>query len=299
MRTEPTSAETPSDRQEIALLTADDTIAYPLEDSGAVTLDLSADPSGNLDIELRSTDEDGQTITVDRFNERFFADSIRRERAARRIAWTISQETDQSPAPEAVLDVFETIRDDLATDSVIPVDDHTKEAIENISNVTYTPGESKSLTIEHGRERFGRKPPTIIRNLIRFSLEQVGEGSEVPTALPEGELTGSTRDASDQWDLYRRVLFAMAEVGEAPSYREPLEITEPADINRLPPTVLAGIDGEELVEIIEESEQYSGHPERSVVGRLTERGGTRPSNSVLQKFIRELDLADELEDFDA
>ena len=95
MRTEPTSAETPSDRQEIALLTADDTIAYPLEDSGAVTLDLSADPSGNLDIELRSTDEDGQTITVDRFNERFFADSIRRERAARRIAWTISQETDQ------------------------------------------------------------------------------------------------------------------------------------------------------------------------------------------------------------
>jgi hypothetical protein len=286
-------------RSDIEILTDSDTIEYRLDDAGAVTLDLSADPSGNLDIELRSTDEDGGTITADRFNEAFFGDPIRRERAARRIAWTISEETDQSPAPEAVLNVFETIQDDLATNSVVPVDEATHKAIENVSSATYTPGESKPLTIEHGRERFEPNPPTIIRNLTRFSPEQVGEGSEVPTALPEGEPTGSTRDVSDQWDLYRRVIFAMAEVGEAPSYREPLEITEPADVNRLPSRTLGGLDGDELVEIIEESEQYSGHPERSVVGRLTQRGGTRPSNSVLRKFIRELGLADELEDFDA
>jgi hypothetical protein len=91
----------------------------------------------------------------------------------------------------------------------------------------------------------------------------------------------------------------MAEVGEPPSRRESLEINDPSDINRLPATILAGIEGEDLVSIIEESEQFSGHPEKSVVGRLTEMGPTRPSNSVLKRFITSLDLADELEDFDA
>jgi hypothetical protein len=60
-------------RSDIEILTDSDTIEYPLGDTGAVTLDLSADPFGNLDIELRSTDQDGGTITVDRFNEDFDA----------------------------------------------------------------------------------------------------------------------------------------------------------------------------------------------------------------------------------
>jgi hypothetical protein len=91
----------------------------------------------------------------------------------------------------------------------------------------------------------------------------------------------------------------MAEIGEPPTERKRLNVTDPSDINRLPSTILGGIEGEELVEIIKESEQYSGHPDKSVRNAIIDRGGTRPSNSVLRMFIRELNLADELEDFDA
>jgi hypothetical protein len=84
---------------DMELLTDSDTIEYPLDDTGSVTFSLSADPFEDPELTLRSTDEDGQTLTVDRFNEDFLSDPIRRERAARRIAWMISEETGQDPAP--------------------------------------------------------------------------------------------------------------------------------------------------------------------------------------------------------
>jgi hypothetical protein len=290
------STDTPL--SDLKLLTAEDTIEYPLAPPGEVTLDLSADPFDDPEFTVQATDEDGETLTLDRFNERFFDDSIRSERAARRIAWTISEETDMAPAPTTVLNVFETIRADLASDSVIPVDEAIVKAIENVSSVIYTPGKEKPLTVVHGRERYDRQSKSFVRNLSRFPPEQVGEGFEAPTAQPETGLTERMQETSDQWNRFRRVLLKMAEVGDPPARRESLEITDPSDINRLPPTILGGIEGEDLVSIIEESETLTGHPERSVLGRLKARGGNRPYKSVLRKFVRELDLADELEDFD-
>jgi len=52
-------------RSDIELVTDEKTSKYPLDDLGAVSFDLTVDPFGNLDIALRFTDEDGQTLTVD------------------------------------------------------------------------------------------------------------------------------------------------------------------------------------------------------------------------------------------
>jgi len=292
-------ASTDGPLSDMELLTDSDTIEYPLDDAGSVTFSLSADPFEDPELTLHSTDEDGQTLTVDRFNEDFLTDPIRREHAAPRIAWTISQEADMDPDAEAVGEVFDAVRDDLASDTVVPVDRPTKSEIEAVSSVTYTPGKERPLTIEHGRERYVRQAQTFYKNLTHLDPQQVGEGSEVPGDLAEGDLNDPIRDTSEQWDRYRRVIFKMAEIGEPPTERKRLNVTDPSDINRLPSTILGGIEFEELVEIIKESEQYSGHPDKSVRNAIIDRGGTRPSNSVLRKFIRELGLADELEDFDA
>jgi hypothetical protein len=294
---------------DVELLTDSDTIEYPLAPPAEVTLDLSADPLGDPEFTIQATDEDGGKLTVDRVNQSFFADPIRRERAARRIAWTISEETDQGPSPTTVLNVFGTIRADLGADSVIPIDEGIEKAIENVSSVTYTPGKEEPLTVVHGPERYDRTAKSLVKPLTRFGPEQVGEGFDPPTDQPGDELkrlyggdkprgvSERDRETSDRWNRFRRLLFAMAEVGEQPNRREPLEITDPSVINRLPRQILGGIEGEELVKIIKESETLTGHPERSVRGRVIERGGTRPSLSVLRKFVREWGLADQLEDF--
>jgi hypothetical protein len=156
----PTDPPLPED---IELLTGEDTIEYPFDDRGRVTFDLSADPFEDPELTLRSTDEDGGTLTVDRVNQSFFSDPIRRERAAPRIAWTISQEADMDPDPEAVGEVFDAVRDDLASDTVVPVDRPTKNQIEDVSSVTYTPGKERPLTIEHGRERYVRQAQTFYK----------------------------------------------------------------------------------------------------------------------------------------
>lgn len=275
----------------ITLLTSGETVTYE-SDIADVQFRLSADPFADPELALRTVDPAGEVITVDWFNTEFLSDVLSRTRATRRIARTIERELDVDAVPEDIDEVFDAIWSDLASTRVVVVDDPTKAAIENVTGVTYTPGKERPWTVVSGQERYDRRARSFTRSLVQLGPRNMGTGGEPPNSPPSHDLANET----DRWQAFARVVEEIATVGEQPARRESLDVTDPEHIDRLPSAILCGVSHGELTEIITEADRRTGDPD-SVEGQLRERSKYgRPSKSVLDMFISENGLADELAD---